>query len=222
MNKNLIKNSAMTALMLMPLAYLAFIWPTVPQTIPTHIGVHGPDAWGDKTTLFIPTTVLALAGMIAYYLLLYIQKIDPKRAAKPISPAFRKLGMGIAFFMVCLNFILIRMFAKNDHLDNMVLTLIGLLFAFLGNVMHQIKPNYFVGIRLPWTLSSDDNWRRTHQIAGKIWFGGGILLALLGLFVPVLIGATILPIFIFIMVLIPSIFSFRLYQKDKNKRALEN
>ena len=87
MNKNLIKNSAMTALMLMPLAYLAFIWPTVPQTIPTHIGVHGPDAWGDKTTLFIPTTVLALAGMIAYYLLLYIQKIDPKRAAKPISSA---------------------------------------------------------------------------------------------------------------------------------------
>lgn len=57
----------------------------------------------------------------------------------------------------------------------MIFPLIGLLFVFLGNVMYSLKPNYFAGIRVPWTLDSDDNWKATHRVAGIVWFAGGLL-----------------------------------------------
>jgi uncharacterized membrane protein len=52
----------------------------------------------------------------------------------------------------------------------------GAFFAVLGNYMHSIKPNYFVGFRTPWTLESEDNWRKTHQLVSKVWVPGGLLI----------------------------------------------
>jgi uncharacterized membrane protein len=46
---------------------------------------------------------------------------------------------------------------------------------FLGNVLPRVRPNFFVGIRTPWTLASDTVWRRTHRVAGKLLVGGGVL-----------------------------------------------
>ena len=61
----------------------------------------------------------------------------------------------------------------------------GLLFAFMGNLMHNIKPNYFAGVRTPWTLEDPDTWRATHRLAGKLWFGGGIFVTIAVLVLPV-------------------------------------
>ena len=56
---------------------------------------------------------------------------------------------------------------------------VGLLLCLIGNYMHTIKPNYFAGLRLPWTLNNEDNWRKTHLLAGKLWFVGGLVIAIL-------------------------------------------
>jgi uncharacterized membrane protein len=90
----------------------------------------------------------------------------------------------------------------------------GLLFAFLGNYINNIKPNYFAGIRLPWTLSDDENWRRTHHLAGKLWFSGGLLIAIISLLLPLRV---VIPFFIaatVILVLIPAIYSYRFFKKQ--------
>ncbi|MEW5931420.1 MAG: SdpI family protein [Gemmatimonadota bacterium] len=55
--------------------------------------------------------------------------------------------------------------------------LLGLLFVALGNYLPRVRPNWFVGVRTPWTLSSDAVWRDTHRLAGWTFVAAGLLLA---------------------------------------------
>ncbi len=57
--------------------------------------------------------------------------------------------------------------------------------------MHSIKPNYFAGMRTPWTLEDNDTWRATHRLAGKLWFAGGIILTIIALLLPAETGAIV-------------------------------
>jgi uncharacterized membrane protein len=59
--------------------------------------------------------------------------------------------------------------------------LIGALFVGIGNLMPRVRPNWFVGVRTPWTLSSDEVWRRTHRVAARAMIAGGLMLAIGGL-----------------------------------------
>lgn len=55
---------------------------------------------------------------------------------------------------------------------------IGILFLFIGNELPKVKSNFFMGIRTPWALCSEENWRRTHRLGGKCFFTAGIILIL--------------------------------------------
>jgi uncharacterized membrane protein len=78
-----------------------------------------------------------------------------------------------------------------------------------------MKPNYVAGFRLPWTLKNEDNWRRTHHIAGRLWFGGGLLGALLFLLLSFKFAVISVIVLFSILVLWPAIYSYRLYKKTK-------
>jgi len=90
---------------------------------------------------------------------------------------------------------------------------VGLLFAVLGNYMYNIKPNYFAGIRLPWTLHNDENWKKTHLLGGKLMFAGGLLIAVLCLFTPLVLSMIILFAILSLIILITCIYSYKLYKK---------
>ena len=92
-------------------------------------------------------------------------------------------------------------------------SLFSLLFAFIGNLMYSIKPNYFAGIRTPWTLEDEDTWRKTHQLASPIWLVAGIVLALLAIVLPTKALIIVFYSVIAVIVLIPVIFSYRYYKK---------
>ena len=93
-----------------------------------------------------------------------------------------------------------------------VSALLGLIFVIMGNYMPKLKVNHTVGIRLPWTLQSEDNWHKTHRLAGKLWVLGGLILLLeagIQFAVPYVMGIVILTI-----VFIPILFSYQLIRKD--------
>jgi uncharacterized membrane protein len=92
---------------------------------------------------------------------------------------------------------------------------VGLLLAFIGNYFPNLKPNYFAGLRLPWTLENEDNWRKTHRLAGKIFFAGGLLLAVTCLFTPPVVSIIIFFTGTITMVVIPCVYSYRLYKKQQ-------
>jgi len=92
---------------------------------------------------------------------------------------------------------------------------IGLLWCISGNYMYNIKPNHFAGFRTRWTLNNEENWRKTHLLGGKLWFAGGLLITIASL-VTSIYGTVIIFVSIsIIIILIPFIYSYRLYKKQK-------
>jgi uncharacterized membrane protein len=212
-------NVIMFIVALLPLGYLALVWNQLPPQVPVHFDAQmKPDRISDKSELWIMSGIMAGASLLVYFLLQKIYLFDPKRRNKAGIETFNKLGAGLVIFFAALNIVII-ISAKTAgvNLENLLFPLIGLLFVFLGNYMPALKPNYFAGIRLPWTLSDDENWRKTHQLGGKIWFWGGLFFAILSMF---LHREIIFPIFItiiLIMVLIPAIYSYKLFREKVKK-----
>jgi uncharacterized membrane protein len=95
------------------------------------------------------------------------------------------------------------------RVETLMPILLGLLFVAIGNYMPKCKQNYTIGIKIPWTLASEENWNRTHRLAGWVWVGGGVVMLLsgfLGIFWLTLVPAII-------MVAVPLIYSYILHQK---------
>ena len=212
-------NVIMFIVALIPLGYLALVYDQLPPQVPVHFDAQmQPDRISNKSELWIMSSIMAGASMLVYFLLQKIYLFDPKRRNRAGIETFNKLGAGLVIFFAALNIVIIISAQKEGvNMENLLFPLIGLLFVFLGNYMPALKPNYFAGIRLPWTLSDDENWRKTHQLGGKIWFWGGLLFAILSLFLQ---KQVILPFFIaiiLIMVLIPAVYSYTMF-RDKVKK----
>ena len=85
----------------------------------------------------------------------------------------------------------------------------GLLLTIIGNYLPKCKRNYTIGIKLPWTLDSEENWNKTHRLAGWTWTIGGILIMATGW----LCGFVAFIIVLSAMVLTPIIYSYILHKK---------
>ncbi|GAA4742307.1 SdpI family protein [Flavisolibacter ginsenosidimutans] len=199
---------------LLPAVYLLLIWPSMPQTVPVHFGADmKPDRLGDKDELWLTTGILAVVSIVVYFLLINLHRFDPKRKDAAQSATFQKLAGGTVIFIAALNFLILNSAKGGTTIQSFLFPLLGLMFAFIGNYMNHIKPNYFAGIRLPWTLNNDENWRRTHQLGGKLWFAGGLLIAVVCLFLKPPASFIFFIVVIVVMVFIPVVYSYRLYKK---------
>lgn len=202
---------------LLPIIYLFVIWNQIPDIVPLHFnGNMQPDKTGPKSKMWLSTSLLSAISIFLLLLLQNLKRIDPKRRNEPDSSTFSKIGSGILVFITAINFMMITSAYKGAVIfNNFFFPLLGLLFAFIGNYMNNLKPNYFAGIRLPWTLSDDENWRRTHRLAGHLWFWSGLSIAVFALFFPARIIFPILITVIIIMTIIPIVYSYSIF---KNKQ----
>jgi len=126
--------------------------------------------------------------------------------------------MGLVIFLAALNIcVTFSTVNRSFNAGRLLLPMISLLFVFLGNMMNTIKPNYFAGVRTPWTLEDEGNWRATHRLAGKLWFIGGILLAIATLVLPLQTGTYIFIPCIVLMAFIPMIYSYIYFKKHQLK-----
>ncbi len=204
---------------LLPLAVLAIVYADLPARIPIHYNHKMEvDRIGHKSELWFLTGIISVVSVLLFFILGNIHRFDPKRKNDLKAPAaFHRLGAAVLIFMSALSMVIvISSYNERIVLQNLIFPLLGMLFAFLGNYMINIKPNYIAGIRLPWTLNDDDNWKRTHQVGGRIWFWGGLLFAITSWAIP---SAVVLWFFVgmvAIMVLIPVIYSYRLYRSKSN------
>ena len=94
-----------------------------------------------------------------------------------------------------------------------MLAALGLLFCVLGNFMPKFRHNYFCGIKSPWALADEENWRRTHRFAGPLWFWGGLGVAVLSFVLPeAAMFAASFAVFL-ALALVPFVYSYILYKK---------
>src|SRR6185503_761351 len=168
-----------------PAVYLAIVWSTVPEKVAMHANLNGEiDRYGSKNELITMTLILTLVNVAIYLLLPQVYRIDPKRFAAENKSRLYRIAFAVSVFIAAVLCLLIYS-SIHENLKfsaRFILAGVGLLFAVLGNYMYNIKPNYFAGIRLPWTLHNDENWRKTHLLGGTLMFGGGLLIAVICLF----------------------------------------
>ncbi len=105
---------------------------------------------------------------------------------------------------------------NNGNITTILLPFIGLAFAAMGWYMPKLHQNYFAGFKLPWTLENVDNWNATHKLAGKVWLYGGILQAFATLVLPNKIALIAFLAIVFVMVIVPTIFSYRMFKKGNH------
>lgn len=202
---------------LLPVLYFLKIYNSIPQTVPVHFGLDGTaDRYGSKQELIWMFIILSAVTIGIYFLITNLPRIDPKKTAGYSAATFKKLSLTLVVFLSALQLFIINATVSGSFsMSKFMIPLLGLLFAFLGNLMHSVKPNYFFGIRTPWALEDENTWRATHQLAGKLWLAGGITITIATLLFSYKTGFIILICIVTVITLIPVIFSYQYYKKHK-------
>ena len=203
-------------IMAVPVIYLALHYASLPQTIPLHFNFHGADGYGDKSQSRVFISIITLVSFAIYAFLKNITFIDPKRAAASSASLFHKIAVMMVVFLSIVEIIILNAMQGNMFsLEKLLLPCMGIFFSLMGNLMLNIKPNYFVGIRVPWTLENDDNWRKTHRLAGKLWFAGGIIAAITAILFPYKYAFICFIAIVSVITIIPVIFSYQYFRKHQ-------
>jgi uncharacterized membrane protein len=215
MKKNMLLVILTVLVSLIPLAYLGLIYGRLPDSVPTHFGWQGKaDSYGSKSYLPFACGAMAVLAIGLYFLVTNLGRIDPKKTAKQSPETFRKIGFAVVLLFAALNITIIYASEYGAFTLHILFPLLGLFFTYIGNLMHSIKPNYFVGIRVPWTLEDPSNWRATHQLGGKLWFIGGIMITVLTLVLPEKAADACFIIIMATIVVVPIIYSYMYFKKN--------
>ncbi len=198
---------------LIPMIVSIFLYNKIPNEIPVHFNFNGEvDAYGSKLLVCI---IFPIILCIVNIIFMGILNSDPKRDNQNnslrvifmfIIPLLSLIIVSTSIFISLGMFIDIRF---------IIILCLSLLFLVVGNYLPKCRQNYTMGIRLPWTLNNSDNWIRTHRFAGNIWVICGILNLILGIFFIKLAVYFFLPS-VLIVVILPMIYSYILYKKQKN------
>lgn len=205
-NKNRILLSSLVVLL--PMVIGLFIWNELPQKIATHFSFNGqPNCYSSKkfTVFVLPLIILVIHLFCAFGV-----NADPKsnNINKKMYSIVLWICPMISLFVCSCIYGYTLGFIKN--VSFIAGLLLGTLYIVLGNYLPTVKPNYTVGIRVPWTLNNRDNWYHTHRFGGKCMVLGGILLIALLPFMNIFI----LLVLALIPGVLPIIYSY-LYNRKK-------
>ncbi|MBP3610611.1 MAG: SdpI family protein [Lachnospiraceae bacterium] len=198
-------------LVLIPILAGLLLWQRLPEELPIHFNAEGnADNWGSKTFVVFGMPLFLLA---MHLLCTFLTLHDPKK--QNISDKMFFLTAMIIPVTSLIGAVLTYSGALGlDISVNMVMHLfLGLLFVIIGNYMPKSRQNYTIGIKLPWTLSDSHNWNRTHRFAGILWVFCGLVLLINAfsniIFLPFIV--------ILLAVVLPVLYSFLLYRKQKTE-----
>lgn len=214
--KDSTKNLVLALLLIAaPFAYAAYVYPSLPDTIPTHFNIKGEaDAYGGKDSIFLGPGIMAILGLFVFVLLSNLKSFDPKRYKTEDDGLYKKFALFTVAFLSLISFIII--FSASNHsiaIGKLLLPALGLFFAGFGWYMPKIHQNYFAGFKLPWTLENEDNWNETHKVAGTVWLFGGWFQAIATITLSSKPGFICFMIATAVMVILPTVFSYRMFKR---------
>jgi uncharacterized membrane protein len=158
--------------------------PFLPDPSPIHWDAAGrADGFGSPLTaaLLLPAILIGIALLGPL-----LPRLDPRQASyAEFRPTYELFLNAVAGFLLFTHTMALgAALGLPVDMTRPLLVGLGLMIALMGNEMGRVQPNFFVGIRTPWTLSSPEVWRRTHRTAGRALFWAGLGAAALGLSVP--------------------------------------
>ncbi len=192
---------------LLPVLAGLALWSQLPEQVPMHWNAKGEiDGWGSKT-VFVFGLPLVLLGF--HWLCVFGTLADPKKKNHTekilhlvfwIIPVLSVLLSALTYFAAM---------GKDVQMEIVMPVFMGLLFVIIGNYLPKCKQSYTIGIKIPWTLDSEENWNKTHRFAGWLWMACGIVMMIAGIF-----GMFwVFFVAVFVMVFPPVIYSYLLHRK---------
>ena len=158
----------------LPLAATLALLPALPAQVPLHWNLAGEvDRYGAPLeTLGTAALSLALCALLKW-----APRLDPKKENYArFAGGYNAFRLALSlFFCLMTGITLYAAFAPAPMDVSLPITAaVGILLCVIGNFMPKFKHNYFCGIKSPWTLADENVWRRTHRMAGPIWFWSGL------------------------------------------------
>lgn len=210
--KNKKLNILLFILCLLPVIVGVIMYSKLPDQVATHFGADGqPDGWSNKFIgIILLPSALALLGLFVPKLM----RLDPKN--KDINPKLENCIVWIIpiITIMCSSVTILNALGYNTKVEIIIPCVVGIMLMIMGNYLPKAKQNYTVGVKIPWTLNDEENWNKTHRVAGFVFTIGGLLIALSSFFK---IRAIVLLIVIFSMIFIPTIYSYIIYRKKQTK-----
>lgn len=199
-------------LCLIPTLIGILLWNRLPDRIPVHWNFQGQvDGYASK-----PIAVLVFPAliMIVHLVMAFITSQDPKNNKVPAK--ILKLVLWICPLVSLFAALLTYSTAFGVSVDvGMVASVfVGLMLISIGTILPDCPQNYTIGIKLPWTLADEENWKATHKLAGPLWIACGFVMILLSLLR--LLSSGILFLLIIVMLIVPSVYSWRLYKNTQH------
>lgn len=196
-----------SVVILLPVLVGLVLWGQLPERIPIHWNAAGEiDGWSSKPFAIFGLPLILL-GFQWFCVLATLA--DPKRGSH--TEKMLQLVFWIIPVLSVVAHMVVYMTALGIEvrMERIMPALMGLLFVIIGNYLPKCKQNYTIGIKIPWTLNSEENWQKTHRFAGKVWVVCGCIMMLTSFFG----GVAIFFAVALLMVLTPCIYSYILYRK---------
>ena len=201
------------ALALVPLVLVGAFYGRLPDQVPLHWGFDGEiNGYGGKGELFL----LAALGPGMALLFQILPRLDPKRRSyERFQKYYVATALVIEAFMAVMMGVMLAEILRPGTLSigRVISALVGLLFLFVGNLMGKVKPNFFMGIRNPWTLSDPDVWNRAHRLGGGLFFLTGLVTVVSAILLPEPVTFAVLMAGTLLTALIPTVMSYLWYRR---------
>ena len=211
------KTAAWIVVALIGLTFASSIWlyPQLPETLVSHWNAAGqpngtlPKFWG----LFLTPLIMAACALLFFFL----PYLDPLR--KNIETFRRQYNQFIVWFVIFLFYVhgltLLWNTGARFDMGRVIMPALGILFYLIGIMLRSTKRNWFIGIRTPWTLSSDAVWTKTHELGSTLFEASGAL-TVFGAFFDSRYSIRFLLAPILTSALAVVIYSYVLYQREQH------
>ena len=209
--KTIILTSLIT---LFPILAGLLLWNRLPEMLTTHWGFDGQaDGWSSLSfaVFFLPSLLL-----LFHWFCLWFTAKDPGNHGQNKKMFYIVLWIVPILSNVCSGIMYAVALGWEASIAPIMMLLFSFLFMIIGNYMPKCTMNSTMGIKLPWTYSSEANWNATHRFGGKLWVAGGALMLPLSL-LPDMWGFMAMFMILLPMVLIPTIYSYRFYKQEQRE-----
>jgi len=193
------------------------VYRRLPETMAVHWGFDGnPNGW-------MPRAFGASFGPVFLLVLWQVMRVLPR--IDPREPNYARFAdaydtiVAAALLLVLATHGIVLAIALGYHVpvSRVVPALVGGLLLVIGNVMPRMRPNWWFGVRTPWTLSSDRVWARTHRLAGFSMAAAGVVTIVSALLLPARLGLPVLIAAVVAATIGPALYSYLTWKREQGR-----
>lgn len=197
---------------LLPIFFGLTFWNELPDQMITHWGIDGnADGFSNR---YFAVFALPIFILVIHWLCIFFTAVIDKKNKNQNNKVFGLVIWITPIISLVTNGIVYATSFNKEFSPYLIITLLmGGMFVVIGNYLPKCRQNYTIGIKIKWTLESEENWNATHRFGGKVWVIGGLLI-MISSFLPEASFIWVMVSSIFILVLVPIVYSYLYHKKQ--------